>query len=99
MNLTTKQKQHLKGLAHDLKPVVLLGANGLTEGVLAEIDNALEHHELIKVKVPSTDREMKAAVIDAIVRETNAVKLQQIGHIVVLFRQSEEMKIAIPKAR
>ncbi|RLV58685.1 ribosome assembly RNA-binding protein YhbY [Parashewanella curva] len=99
MNLTTKQKQHLKGLAHDLKPVVLLGANGLTEGVLAEIDNALEHHELIKVKVPSTDREMKAAVIGAIVRETNAVKLQQIGHIVVLFRQSEEKKVAIPKAR
>ena len=45
-------KTALKGLAHNLKPVVLLGANGLTEGVLAEIDNALNHHELIKVKVP-----------------------------------------------
>ncbi|MGB0894440.1 MAG: ribosome assembly RNA-binding protein YhbY [Parashewanella sp.] len=97
MNLTTKQKQHLRGLAHGLKPVVLLGSNGLTEGVLAEIDSALTHHELIKVKVPSTDRELKAAVIDAIVRETQAVKVQQIGHILVLFRQSEEMKIAIPK--
>ena len=50
MNLSTKQKQHLKGLAHPLKPVVLLGSNGLTEGVLAEIEQALEHHELIKVK-------------------------------------------------
>ncbi|MBM7070844.1 ribosome assembly RNA-binding protein YhbY [Shewanella sp. 202IG2-18] len=99
MNLNTKQKQFLRGLAHDLKPVVLLGANGLTEGVLAEIDAALTHHELIKVKVPSTDREMKNAVIDAIVRETQAVKVQQIGHIVVLFRQSEEMKVAIPKAK
>lgn len=49
MNLSTKQKQHLKGLAHPLKPVVLLGSNGLTEGVLAEIEQALEHHELIKV--------------------------------------------------
>ena len=48
MNLSTKQKQHLKGLAHPLKPVVLLGSNGLTEGVLAEIEQALEHHELIK---------------------------------------------------
>ena len=99
MNLTTKQKQYLKGLAHNLKPVVLLGANGLTEGVLAEIDNALSFHELIKVKVPSADRELKAAVIDAIVRETQAAQVQTIGHVVVLFRQSEEMKIAIPKAK
>ena len=50
MNLSTKQKQHLKGLAHSLKPVVLLGANGLTEAVLAEIEIALDHHELIKSK-------------------------------------------------
>lgn len=99
MNLTTKQKQHLKGLAHSLKPVVLLGANGLTEGVLAEIDNALSHHELIKVKVTSEDRELKAAIVDAIVRETQATKVQLIGHVLVLFRQSEEMKIALPKAR
>ena len=48
MNLSTKQKQHLKGLAHPLKPVVMLGNNGLTEGVLAEIEQALGHHELIK---------------------------------------------------
>ncbi|MCL1079048.1 ribosome assembly RNA-binding protein YhbY [Parashewanella spongiae] len=99
MNLTTKQKQHLKGLAHALKPVVMLGSNGLTEGVLAEIDGALTHHELIKVKVASADREVKNAIVDAIVRETKALKIQQIGHILVLFRQSEEMKIAIPKAK
>lgn len=53
MNLSNKQKQHLKGLAHNLKPVVLMGANGLTEAVLAEIEIALNHHELIKVKVVS----------------------------------------------
>ena len=59
MNLSTKQKQHLKGLAHPLKPVVMLGNNGLTEGVLAEIDQALTHHELIKVKIATEDRETK----------------------------------------
>ena len=59
MKLTNKQKQYLKGLAHSLKPVVQLGGNGLTEGVLAEIDNALSHHELIKVKVPTDDRDEK----------------------------------------
>ncbi|MFT5788534.1 MAG: RNA-binding protein [Shewanella sp.] len=99
MNLTTKQKQHLKGLAHNLKPVVMLGGNGLTEGVLAEIDSALSHHELIKVKLASGDRELKNAIVDAIVRETQAEKIQLIGHVLVLFRQSEEMKIAVPKAK
>ena len=98
MNLTTKQKQHLRGLAHNLKPIVMLGSNGLTEGVLAEIDNALSYHELIKVKVASGDKALKNAVVDAIIRETQAVKVQLIGHVLVLFRQSEEMKIAIPKA-
>lgn len=99
MNLNNKQKQHLKGLAHSLKPVVLLGANGLTEGVLAEINIALDHHELIKVKVASEDRELKNAVIDAIVRETGAIKVQTIGHILVLFRPSEKQKIVLPKGR
>ena len=69
MNLSTKQKQHLKGLAHPLKPVVMLGNNGLTEGVLAEIEQALGHHELIKVKIASEDRETKALIVEAIVRE------------------------------
>ncbi len=97
MKLSNKQKQYLKGLAHPLKPVVQLGANGLTEGVLAEIDNALGYHELIKVKVPSDDREEKTLIMDAIVRETKAEKLQVIGHVLILFRQSEEKKISIPK--
>lgn len=97
MNLTNKQKQHLKGLAHSLKPVVLLGGNGLTEGVLAEIENALAHHELIKVKVPSENREEKKLIMDAIIRETNAVKLQVIGHVLVMYKQSEEVKIELPR--
>lgn len=63
MNLSTKQKQHLKGLAHGLKPVVLMGANGLTEAVLAEIEIALNHHELIKVKIASEDRETKTLLL------------------------------------
>ncbi len=97
MKLSSKQKQYLKGLAHPLKPVVQLGGNGFTEGVLAEIDMALEHHELIKVKVPSDDREEKSLIMDAIIRETGAEKLQVIGHTLVMFRQSEEKKISIPK--
>lgn len=95
--LSTKQKQLLKGLAHHLNPVVMLGGNGLTEGVLAEIENALDHHELIKVKIAGADRETKQLIIDAIVRETQASNVQTIGHILVLYKPSEEKKIQLPR--
>ncbi len=65
--------------------------------MLAEIDNALDHHELIKVKVAGADRETKQLIIDAILRETKAVEVQTIGHILVLYRQSEEKKSACQK--
>ncbi|ARF48602.1 MULTISPECIES: ribosome assembly RNA-binding protein YhbY [Pantoea] len=97
MNLSTKQKQHLKSLAHPLKPVVMLGGNGLTEGVLAEIEHALGHHELIKVKVASEDRETRQLIVDAIVRETGAVNVQLIGKTLVLYRPAKESKISLPR--
>ena len=97
MNLSTKQKQHLKGLAHPLKPVLMLGNNGLTEGVLAEIEQALEHHELIKVKIASEDRDTKNLIVEAIVRETGACNVQVIGKTLVLYRPSKERKISLPR--
>ena len=97
MSLNKKQIQHLKGLAHSLKPVVLLGNNGLTEAVVAEIDYALNHHELIKVKVPTDDRQNKALIVEAICRETNSTQVQVIGKTLVIYRQSAEQKIRIPK--
>lgn len=96
--LTTKQKQYLKGLAHPLKPVVLLGNNGLTEGVMAEIDLALGHHELIKVKLPGDDREVRQAVVNTIVAHTQATLVQLIGKTGVFYRPAEEPKIVLPKA-
>lgn len=97
MQLSNKQKQYLKGLAHSLKPVVLLGSNGLTEGVLAEIETALNHHELIKVKVPSEDRELKAQIAETIAVHTEAELIQKIGSIAVYYRPAEEPKITLPK--
>ena len=97
MSLSNKQKQYLKGLAHPLKPVVQLGANGLTEGVIAEIESALKHHELIKVKVPTDDREEKALIMDAIIGETKSLKVQSIGHVLVIYRASGEAKISLPR--
>ncbi|WP_372627384.1 ribosome assembly RNA-binding protein YhbY [Arsukibacterium sp.] len=97
MSLTNKQKQFLKAKAHDLKPVILLGSNGLTEGVVAEIEVALNFHELIKIKVPTEDREQKVLIMDAIIRETKAEKVQVIGKTLVLYRQSEAKKIQLPR--
>ncbi|WP_434356727.1 ribosome assembly RNA-binding protein YhbY [Parasalinivibrio latis] len=97
MNLSTKQKQYLKGLAHSLKPVVLTGSNGLTEAVVAEIDSALSHHELIKVKIASEDRDTKNLIADAIVRETKSEKVQVIGKTLVIYRPSEDRKIELPR--
>ncbi|WKE66593.1 ribosome assembly RNA-binding protein YhbY [Gallaecimonas kandeliae] len=97
MELTPKQRQHLKALAHPLKPVVMLGNNGLTEGVLAEIDQALEHHELIKVKAPIKDRELKEAVFETIAQQTGATKVQQIGHVLVFYRPAKEPVIRLPR--
>ncbi|TMM46507.1 ribosome assembly RNA-binding protein YhbY [Colwellia ponticola] len=98
MSLNKKQIQHLKGVAHPLKPVVLLGNNGLTEAVVAEIDYALSHHELIKVKIPTDDKETKALIVEAICRETKSTQVQVIGKTLVIYRESAEKKIRIPKA-
>jgi RNA-binding protein len=97
MNLTTKQKQYLKGLAHDKKAIVQLGNNGLTEGVVVEIDSALSHHELIKVKIPTDDKQEKQLIADAIARETGAVNIQIIGHVLILYKASDDNKIQLPR--
>jgi len=97
ISLTSKQKQYLKGLAHPLKPVIMIGANGLTEGVMAELELALEHHELIKVKIASEDRDERKAVIATIEQMAQAVAVQTIGKTLVLYRPSDEQKITLPR--
>lgn len=97
LTLSNKQKQHLKSLAHSLKPVVLLGANGLTEGVMAEIELALNHHELIKVKVPDEDRELREQVYATILAHTKAYRVQVVGKILTLYKPSPEGKIQLPR--
>ncbi len=97
MSLSKKQIQFLKGEAHSLKPIVQLGANGFTEGVLAEIEHALEVHELIKIKIPAEDREELGLYVDAIVRESKAEKVQLIGKTLVIYKPSEKQKIELPK--
>lgn len=95
--LTVKQRQYLKGLAHGLQPVVMIGNNGLTPAVIKEIQLNINAHELIKVKVLGDDREVREALILEIIDETGAQFVQHIGKQIVLFKSSEKQKITLPK--
>ena len=88
MQLNERQKRHLRGLGHALKPVVITGNAGLTENVLAEIDQALTHHELIKVRINAADRDARAAMIETICAQTQGPAIQCIGHILLIFRRN-----------
>ncbi len=97
MELTGKQKRHLRGLGHDLHPLVIVGEKGLSESVMTELDQTLEHHELIKVKVNAGDREEKKALIAELVEKSRAMLVQTIGHTALLYRKAQEPKLQIPK--
>ena len=84
--LSPRERQLLKARAHDLRPVVLLGAAGLTDKVMQEIDRALAAHELIKIKVPADAREVRAQIFDEVAEKLDAAKIQSIGKTIVLFR-------------
>lgn len=90
LTLTSAQRRALKARAHGLKPVVLLGAAGLTEMVMREIDRALSAHQLVKIKIPNDDRELRAQIFTEVAEKLLAAKVQSIGKTIVLFRPSPE---------
>jgi RNA-binding protein len=95
--LSVKQRQYLKGLAHGLQPVVMIGNNGVTPAVIKEIDLNLTAHELIKIRVLGDDREAREALIEEMCATTNASFVQHIGKLIVLYRTSDKAKITLPK--
>jgi RNA-binding protein len=90
MTLSNEDKKHLRRLGHNLNPVVTVAGNGLSDSVMAEIERALNDHELIKVKLAVGGKEAKQMVIEEIVAKTGAVVVQTIGHIVLLLRRAEK---------
>jgi RNA-binding protein len=101
MKLSTKQITHLRGLAHSLNPVVMIGNNGLTENVIKEIELNLNAHELIKVQVSGDDRNVRKVIFDEACKKTGAIAVHHIGKQLVFYRSSstvkESAKIVIPK--
>jgi len=94
--ITGKQKRYLRGLGHNLKPVIVIGKGELSEAVKRETDEALESHELIKVKILEScllDRhEVSKELAEACLAET----AQILGRTILLYRRAKEPKIELP---
>jgi RNA-binding protein len=84
------EKSRLRAAAHHLKPVVMVGQNGCTEPVLAAIDEALEEHELVKVRIRGSDRASRQKMGDDICAHLGAELITRIGSMVVVYRQAAE---------
>ena len=95
--LTTQQKRFLKAKAHALKPVIRVGQKGFDENVLAELNIALDAHELVKIKLAGIEKETRDALIVNICEQAEAEFVQSIGHVLVVFRQNlKNSKFELP---
>ncbi len=88
--LNPAQRKSLRARAHKLDPVVQIGAKGLTDEVMGEIERALKAHELIKLRAPGLERDARGRVFSLICRNTAAELVQQIGKVLVIFRKNDE---------
>lgn len=97
IELTERQKKHLRGLAHGRDPVVLIGQAGLSAGVVHELDVALSAHELVKVRARVGDREERDSILADLARRTESALVQRIGNIGVLYRPNgDKPRIILP---
>jgi len=95
--LSERQKKHLRGLAHALKPVIRVGNAGLTAALAGETARALEDHELIKVKAPLGDRAARDALLAELAARTGSALVYRIGNVGLLYRPHPKLpKILIP---
>jgi RNA-binding protein len=90
MNLFETQKKFLRGLGHQLKPIILVGDAGLTEALLKEFCSTIEHHELIKVRVRAGDREMRDSIISDLCNRGSAELVTRIGNVALVYRRNDE---------
>ncbi|HSD53304.1 MAG TPA: YhbY family RNA-binding protein [Burkholderiales bacterium] len=97
--LTPAERQALRGRAHRLSPVVLIGEAGLTPTVVAEVDRALQAHELIKIRVMGAERAAREAMLGTVCAATDAAPVQHIGKILVVYRERPAEERTGPPAR
>lgn len=90
MPLTEPQKKYLRRLGHERNPVVLVGQNGLSPNLVAELDRALNDHELVKVRARVGDRDERDAILAELAASTRSELVQRIGHVALFYRPNLE---------
>lgn len=90
MALNGKQKRQLRALGHNLSVVVQVGSDGVTEGVIGAVNQALKDHELIKVKIADEDRDSRAESVEKLATESQSEVAQTLGRTVLLFKQRKK---------
>lgn len=99
MSLKESQKKYLRGLGHQLKPMITVSENGLTDSLLAEFESTISHHELIKLRVHAGDRAIRDARIRELCGKGSTELIQRIGNVALLYRENpENKKIRLPRA-
>ena len=98
MRLSSHQKRFLRGIAHSLDPVVMVGQKGVTPTLLKELDGALAHHELVKVKLADAYREDRAETIEILRDASKSELVQTIGRVACFYRRNpQQPKIELPR--
>lgn len=97
MALNAKQRKHLKALAHHRKPVVHVGNAGVTAPVLREITQALDAHELLKIRLPGVERDARHALLEQVCEATGAEAVQEIGRVAVIYRRAKKPRLKLPE--
>lgn len=90
MSMSSARRRELKAQAHALQPVLQTGANGVTDAVIAEAEIAIEHHELIKLRLAGADRQQRSEMAACLAEKLHAEIVGQIGMVVILYRESRK---------
>jgi len=97
MSLSKSQLKHLVALTHNLKPVIMVGQNGVTENIIKELEIALDFHELVKIKIAGEDKESRAEMIKQLSSAVDTETVQKIGKTLTLYRRNKQKpKIELP---
>ena len=91
MSLNGKQRRELRARAHGKNPAVTVGAAGLTDAVLAEVDRALDDHELVKIRLAHDERAHRRAMTEQICHRLSAEHIQSLGKTALVYRAAETL--------
>ena len=98
MALTSKQRSHLKSLAHHLEPVVRVGRGGASDSVVSEVERTIDAHVLIKIRIELEDSSDRKAIAQEIAHQADAEVVGSVGKITILYRaRKENPSIRIPE--